>query len=61
MTEPKLDPAIVKELVPEMLIRVLLEHDQMLEMLKFMVHWHDQLSPADIKRAEALIARVDAP
>lgn len=31
--------------------------EEMLSALQHMVHWHDQLRPEDIQRAEAAIAR----
>lgn len=33
--------------------------DEMLDTLKHMVHWHDQLQPHDIARAEAVIAKAE--
>lgn len=33
----------------------------LLKALKHLVHWHDQLSPADIAMAEAAIAQAEAP
>lgn len=30
---------------------------QMLDALQFLVRWHDQLTPADIQRAKAVIAK----
>lgn len=32
---------------------------EMLEMLKHLVRWHDQLSPNDIAKAQAIIGKLD--
>jgi len=39
--------------------RLIAEAPELLATLKHFVHWHDQLSKADIARAEAAIARAE--